>query len=134
MSEIPVDWQLLVDAAILVQQRAYAPYSHFQVGAALMDSMGKLHIGCNVENASYGLSMCAERNAIAAMISAGDQRIAQMAVASNGGVTPCGACRQVISEFGEQVTILLLDSKTLSWRVCTISELLPRAFGGQHLS
>jgi cytidine deaminase len=95
--------QRLIARAREVALRAYAPYSHFRVGAALEDAAGTIHVGCNVENASYGLSICAERSAIFAAIAAGAARpFAALAVAcvdaSPGGCSPCGACRQVISE------------------------------------
>ncbi|MBS1709362.1 MAG: cytidine deaminase [Armatimonadetes bacterium] len=119
----------LVKAARAASEYAYAPYSHFRVGAAVRDEHGRVHIGCNVENASYGLTICAERNAVAAMVAAGGTRIVEMALytPTEKPVTPCGACRQVIAEFGRGATIVLacaggepVFSKT--------EELLPLAF------
>ncbi|MCA9192161.1 MAG: cytidine deaminase [Planctomycetales bacterium] len=122
--------QKLFAAALAVQQRAYAPYSKFLVGAALLTSDNRIFSGCNIENASYGLCLCAERSAIAAAVSAGVRSWRAVAVASRGAVTPCGACRQVLSEFGLDYPIFLLDSQLngqLTQRL-TVAELLPGAF------
>ncbi len=117
----------LLRAALAVRERAYAPYSGFQVGAAVMAG-GKIFTGCNVENASYGLSCCAERNAIFAAVAAGERQLTALCVAADtdGPVTPCGACRQVIAEFKIPVIILANtrgESKRLGWQ-----ELLPLPF------
>ena len=90
----------LVSAARAVRLRAHAPYSRFRVGAAVLDERGRIHVGCNVENASYGLTVCAERNAVAAAIAAGAKRVRAVAVCTATGATPCGACRQVLAERG----------------------------------
>ena len=84
-----------------MRRRAHAPYSKFRVGAAVADEAGRIHVGCNVENASYGLTVCAERNAVAAAVAAGARRIVAVAVASGSRppASPCGACRQVLAEF-----------------------------------
>ena len=121
----------LVRAALEVQRHAFAPYSGFFVGAALLTVEGNTFVGCNVENASYGLSICAERSAICSMVAAGDRRIAAIAIASRGGVTPCGACRQFLTqpEFGEQFAVILVDSETGELgREWNNQELLPGAF------
>lgn len=119
----------LVDAALDVQQRAFAPYSGFRVGAAILDSQGDTFLGCNVENASYGLSICAERAAVCTMIAEGRQSIRAIAIASQGGVSPCGACRQFLIEFGADFDVLLIDSKqqqiVKTWEM---AKLLPGAF------
>ncbi len=119
----------LIQAALEVQRRAYAPYSNFLVGAAIRTSSGKILTGCNFENASYGLSMCAERAAVAAMIASGEREIELIAVASRGAVTPCGACRQVLVEFGSNFSVVLVDSETHAiqnrW---LMRDLLPGAF------
>ena len=99
----------LIAAACNVRERAYAKYSRFQVGAALLASTHQIVTGCNVENASYGLTICAERNAIFAGVAQGHHGFQAIAVATSGGVTPCGACRQVLAEFCDDLLILLVD-------------------------
>lgn len=124
---------LLVEAALKVRDRAHAPYSRFAVGAAVLDGDGGVHIGCNVENASYGLCVCAERHAIAAAVSAGADGIRALAVVTDTSppASPCGACRQVLVEFGDFPVIL---ANTAGDRVVTsVSELLPAAFTPQAL-
>jgi cytidine deaminase len=120
----------LVRAARAVRQRAHAPYSRFSVGAAALDDRGRVHVGCNVENASYGLTVCAERNAIAAAVAAGARRIRAVAVASAGRppASPCGACRQVIAELGTPDTEILLAGPSGAAEQTTLGALLPRAF------
>lgn len=124
----------LIAAALAVQQRAHAPYSKYFVGAAILAADGRVYSGCNVENASYGLAICAERSAVCQMIAAGCTQIAHIVVASRGGVTPCGACRQVLREFGSDFSVTLIDSANettpASW---TIRELLPGAFDASQL-
>lgn len=125
--------QQLIDAAVQVRQQAYAPYSRFLVGAAILDQCDRLYVGCNVENASYGLTICAERNAIAAAVVGGMTRIKLLAVAASGAVTPCGACRQVLSEFADDATVLLVDTQVTDdnrrlVRRLSIDELLPHRF------
>jgi cytidine deaminase len=111
-------------------KQAYAPYSQFRVGAALLTSKGKVFTGCNVENASYGLSNCAERTAIFAAIaqSGPGLNIRAIAVINDQGVpcSPCGACRQVIYEFGPEATVFFQGSK--GWKESHITELLPEGF------
>ena len=119
---------LLVEAALKVRDRAHAPYSKFAVGAAVLDVDGGVHVGCNVENASYGLCVCAERHAIAAAVSAGVDRIQALAVVTDTDppASPCGACRQVLVEFGDFPVIL---ANLAGDRVMTsAAELLPNAF------
>ena len=124
----------LLAAALRIREQAYAPYSGFLVGAALLDSSGAIHVGCNVENASYGLSVCAERHAVAAMVAAAERKIHAIAVASTGSFPPCGACRQVLSEFAEEATVWLVDanSKEVTQTV-PFADLLPGAFGAKFL-
>jgi cytidine deaminase len=100
----------LIQAALAVRQRAYAPYSKFQVGAALLSATGEIFLGCNVENVSYGLTQCAERAAITAAVALGQREFTLLAIASPGGVSPCGACRQVLAEFCADLPILLIDA------------------------
>ena len=118
----------LVEAALAVRQRARAPYSGFAVGAAVLDVKGRVHVGCNVENASYGLSVCAERNAVAAAVSAGSQAFEGLAVVTDMSppTPPCGACRQVLVEFGDFPVILAnLEGDRI---LTSVGELLPDAF------
>ena len=127
----------LVAAALAARQRAYAPYSRFRVGAALLTSRGELVAGCNVENISYGLTNCAERTAIFAARAAGQLRSARsgpaivaIAVVGKGvaPLTPCGACRQVIAEFGPGCTVICANLRG-ERRLTTLADLLPDAFG-----
>ena len=123
----------LIYAARSVQARAYAPYSQFRVGAALESSDGTVFLGCNVENASYGLTICAERAAVFAAVSAGVTRFRRAVVVSDVDppAAPCGACRQVLAEFGLDLPIDGVGSKaTVRWR---LSDLLPAAFGPEQL-
>jgi cytidine deaminase len=124
----------LVSAARAARRRAYAPYSRFQVGAAVLAG-GRVHQGCNVENASYGLTVCAERNAVGAAALAGARRIDLVAVAS--GTTPptppCGACLQVLAELGGPETPVLLAGPRGAPIRTMLGELLPRAFSKRYL-
>jgi len=122
----------LIEAAKVVRARAHAPYSHYHVGAAVLDENGRVHSGCNVENAAYPEGICAETSAIAAMVAAGGARI--VAIAAVGGrqdleaCTPCGGCRQRISEFADRNTrIILLDDQGQA-RSYTMEQLLPASF------
>ena len=99
----------LIMQACSVRERAYARYSHFEVGAALLTDTGQIVTGCNVENSSYGLTNCAERTAVFSAVAQGQQRFLAIAIASSGGVPPCGACRQVLAEFAPDLLILLID-------------------------
>ena len=124
----------LLDAARRASARAYAPYSRFHVGAAVLADDGRVFSGANVENASYGLTSCAERNAIFAAVFAGVRHIVAVAIHTPTGspVAPCGACRQVIHEFGtEAVVVSCCDGD--DQRRWTIGELLPGAFGPRDL-
>jgi cytidine deaminase len=126
--------EALVEAALQARANAYAPYSVYNVGAAAMAADGTIHSGCNVENASYGLTVCAERNAVAAMVGSGQVRLVALAVATLDGGTPCGACRQVMQEFASEggVAVLLVDERG-SVTETTLGALLPRPFTGQAL-
>jgi cytidine deaminase len=123
-----------VEAARAVQQRAYAPYSRFRVGCALEAEDGRVFVGCNVENASYGLTICAERAAVCAAVASGAGRLRRAVVVTDVDppAAPCGACRQVLSEFGRDLVITGVGSGSeLRW---TMAELLPSAFGPEQLA
>ena len=124
----------LVEAARAVRQLAYAPYSRFLVGAALEAEDGSVFVGCNVENASYSVTICAERGALAAAVSAGARRFRRIAIATDAEppTPPCGACRQALAEFGEELEVVSVGSKQI--RHWTIRELLPDAFTPEHLA
>src|SRR5438309_9552763 len=109
-------------------QRAYAPYSKFHVGAAIEADDGSVHVGCNVENASYGLTICAERMAVGAAIAAGKRRLGRVVVATavEPPATPCGACRQLLAEFGLDMEVIAVGPT--SERRWTLRALLPEAF------
>ena len=129
--------QKLINAAIAAMGRAYAPYSKFPVGAAILDETGAIHIGANVENAAYPVGNCAEASAIAAMVMAGQKRIVKIAVAGGDGdllCTPCGACRQRIREFAGQDTPVMVCGPDGMQRIFTLGELLPESFGPENLA
>jgi cytidine deaminase len=120
----------LLAAARAVRENAHAPYSRFTVGAAVRDEQGRVHVGCNVENASYGLTICAERNAVAAAVAAGARGVRAVAVVTptRPPGSPCGACRQVLAELGAARTRVLLASPSGGAQATTLGALLPRAF------
>lgn len=124
----------LVAAAVAARQRAYAPYSGFRVGAALETEDGLIVTGCNVENASYGVTICAERNALAAAVAQGHQRFRRMALASDAPepISPCGMCRQALFEFAPDLEIESVGGgRSVTWG---LGELLPAGFSRSHLS
>ena len=127
------DPKSLVAAAIAARRGAYAPYSNFSVGAALLGRDGRVWLGANVENASYGLSMCAERNAVFHAIASGARVFDAIAIAGPDMSTtlPCGACRQVLWEFSQQLRIIYIDRGSV--KTTTIQQLLPEAFGPMQL-
>ena len=120
----------LIQKAKKARLKAYAPFSKFKVGAALLTKTGKVYTGANVENASYGLTVCAERAAVLKAVNEGDRDFVKIAVAAdrNPPVTPCGACRQVLSEFATDLTIVCANLQGRVRRY-TLRELLPQAFG-----
>jgi cytidine deaminase len=124
----------LIEAAVEARQKAHAPFSGFQVGAALEDAAGRIHTGCNVENATYGLTICAERVAVFKAISEGAREFRRIVVAADTETLtpPCGACRQILWEFCGDVDVLLtnLHGKTETMR---LSDLLPRPFDASFL-
>lgn len=125
----------LMDIAVAVAQQAYCPYSHFPVGAALLATDGRVFSGCNLENASFGLTLCAERNAIAAAVGHGYRTFTAIAIAAPTPPTPCGACRQVLTEFVPPDFRILIASLQQPRNITTFSmeELLPHAFSGLQL-
>ncbi|NUP05761.1 MAG: cytidine deaminase [Polyangiaceae bacterium] len=132
MSTEPViDWPLLESRALAVRLNAHAPYSGYQVGAALVTRSGAIFAGCNVENASFGLCLCAERSAIAQMVAAGQSDPVAIVVATRGPAagSPCGACRQVLAEFAMDMPVrLIVDGIPGATKDTTLSALLPDAF------
>jgi cytidine deaminase len=123
------DRQRLIDAALAMRERAYCPYSKFQVGAAVLTASGRIIGGCNVENASFGLTLCAERTAIVAAVAEGETHFVAMAIAASGGASPCGACRQFAAEFRGDLPVLIVDSDHPDRvRETGLAELLPEQF------
>lgn len=122
----------LIAAALAARRFAYAPYSGYQVGAALLGGDGRIYTGCNVENASYGLSNCAERTAVFKMVSEGVREILAVVVSTANAGSPCGACRQVLTEFAGDVPVWLVDEQG-NGRQTTLHALLPDHFGPEHL-
>ncbi len=127
-------WKPLLDAAWAARDRAHAPYSHFQVGAALLMASGQVVAGCNVENAAYPVGLCAERGAISTAVALGLQPgdlVAAVVVTDAEPLTPpCGACRQVLVEFADDVPILLANRRTR--QLHRLADLLPHSFSGRH--
>lgn len=126
---VAMDWDVLVEEAWRVREHAHAPYSRFFVGAALLADDGRVFLGCNVENLSYGLTNCAERVAIGAAVAAGVTRFLGVAVVADTAVpiSPCGACRQVLAEFRVPRVLLANRSERLEF---SLEELLPRSSAG----
>lgn len=121
--------QQLIDAACAARTEAHAPYSGFAVGAALLTHDGRIIAGCNVENASYGLTLCAERVAVVRAVAEGQTAWRAIAIASPGGAAPCGACRQVLAEFCTDLPVLLVDADAPDRiRRTTLAALLPDRF------
>lgn len=124
----------LADRAGQARQWAYAPYSNYRVGAALLTASGKVYDGVNVENAAYGSAICAERTAVVKAVSEGERDFVAIAVSTDGGGSPCGACRQVLAEFGVETVVLLVNSAGAITHRTTLKALLPLAFGPDELS
>jgi len=123
----------LIQAAQDARQWAYAPYSNYRVGAALLSSSGKVYDGVNVENAAYPNGICAERVAVFKAVSEGEREFTAVAVVTDNGGSPCGACRQVLSEFGLDTILVIADGEGRVTLETTVGGLLPGAFGSQHL-
>lgn len=129
---LSADEQELVEAARTVRARSYSPYSHYAVGAAALTKNGRIFMGTNVENASYSLTICAERAAIFKAISEGERDFVSIAVVTENGGTPCGACRQVMAEFAPNLRIIVADTHAVI-DVFTLGELLPHSFDSTKL-
>ena len=123
----------LVTAATTIRERAYAPYSKFKVGAALLGKSGQVYTGCNVENATYGESICAERTAILKAVSEGERKFDAIAVVTENGVSPCGSCRQVMMEFAPDMAVIIADTQGHIRVTTTVRELLPYGFTSDQL-
>jgi cytidine deaminase len=124
----------LIEQAVAARERAYTPYSHFPVGAAVLTNTGKVYTGCNIENASYGATCCAERVALFKAVSAGEKDIRAIAVVAAGeqAVPPCGICRQVMIELAPQAVVAMANLEGKK-EVRTVAQLLPGPFGGSFL-
>lgn len=120
-----IDWRALKEAAVAVRENAYAPYSKFNVGAAILAD-GRIFVGCNVENASFPVGICAERSALSAAISAGCTSIQAVAIAADRMIPPCGMCRQALAEFNREVPVLMADGD--KEERTTLDQLLPDPF------
>lgn len=129
--------QALLDAARLAQRKAYAPYSDYPVGAAVLDEQGRVHAGCNVENAAYPEGLCAEATALSAMVLAGGRQARAVLVVGSGGdgswITPCGGCRQKLREFGAPDLIIQSANELALGPRHTLAQLLPESFGPGHI-
>jgi cytidine deaminase len=125
--------QTLIERAMSVRRWAYAPYSQYHVGAALLASSGRFYDGCNVENAAYGSSICAERTALVKAVSEGERQFEAVAVATDNGGSPCGSCRQMLAEFGLDIKVFLLDGTGKITSETALRDLLPDAFTPEHL-
>ena len=124
----------ILEAALAARKNAHAPYSHFLVGAAIEDESGRIHTGCNVENATYGLTMCAERVAVFKAISEGVRKFQRIAIAADTDdlTPPCGACRQILWEFCGNIELILVNPRGKSESIA-LKDLFPRAFDASFL-
>ena len=125
-------WADLLKRAIEAREYAYAPYSNYRVGAALLTQSGKIYTGCNIENAAYSPSNCAERTAIFKAVSEGERDFQAIAVVTINGGTPCGVCRQVIREFAPDLIVIIGNLKG-EYQVLALPDLLPQSFGPENL-
>lgn len=124
----------LIREALSARRNAYAPYSGYAVGAALLTEAGKIYHGANVENAAYPTSICAERVALFKAVTDGERDFNAIAVATENGGFPCGSCRQALSEFGLDIRVLIVDKKGMLIADVSLTKLLPRAFGPQDFN
>jgi len=116
-----------------IRRQSYSPYSKFAVGVALLAKSGEIYCGVNVENASYGLTICAERSALSAAVTCGDREFHAIAISLKDGGSPCGACRQVLYEFSPEMRVLMADEEGSLIREMSLNELLPDGFGPSSL-
>jgi cytidine deaminase len=124
-----INWDELIASAVKVRRNGYAPYSRFLVGAALLGESGRIYAACNVENGSYGLSICAERSAVFQAVAAGEKRFRALAIATQTGAAPCGACRQVLTEFDLAGAMLVaLADLQARYQLLSLADLLPHRF------
>jgi len=123
----------LIQAAVEARHWAYAPYSRYRVGAAVLTGSGKIYDGVNVENAAYPDSICAERVAVFKAVSEGEKNFEALVVSTNNGGTPCGSCRQVLAEFGLDTLVVIVDDQGRVLHEQRLSELLPNSFGQADL-
>jgi cytidine deaminase len=133
MTTADFDREKLVSQAQAARERAYAPYSGYTVGAALLGKSGHVYTGSNVENAVYPLCTCAERVAVVKAVSEGERAFDALAVATENGGAPCGSCRQILREFGEETVVLIADASG-AYRETTVAELLPDSFSANELN
>jgi cytidine deaminase len=124
----PIDRRELLRQAAAAREQAYAPYSDFAVGAALLGESGRFYTGCNIENVSFGLTVCAERVALFKAVSEGERHFRAVAVVTSTGVTPCGACRQVLSEFCPDLEVIVAREGATDYQVYYLPDLLPHGF------
>ncbi len=122
----------LVSQAMQARERAYAPYSNYKVGAALLGKSGTVYTGCNVENAVYPMTICAERTAVVKAVSEDEREFVAIAVVTENGGSPCGSCRQTLREFGADILVLIADVAGAR-RETTVGELLPGSFSAADL-
>jgi len=132
-NQLLVDWPNLLNHAILAREFAYAPYSHYKVGAAVLTQSGKIYTGCNIENAGYSGTVCAERTAIFKAVSEGERAFVAIAVVTANAGSPCGVCRQIMREFSVDLPILVGDIN-YNYQIFTLADLLPHSFGPESLS
>jgi cytidine deaminase len=133
IADLAEAWRELYASALAARAQAYAPYSHFPVGAALRTTAGRIYAGANIENASSGLTVCAERIAVWKAVSAGERELAALVVVTEPGSTPCGACRQVLSEFAVDLPVLIANTAGLAV-LTSLAELLPNPFPRSELN
>ena len=133
MVQIKEDYKQLIVLANEARRRAYAPYSNYAVGAAVRTKTGRVYTGVNIENAAYPTGICAERVAVFKAVSEGERQFEVIAVVTDNGGSPCGSCRQVLSEFGLDTLVLIADGKCQLLQVLSVGELLPEAFLPKHV-
>ena len=132
MGNVKLDREALVSHAIEARGRAYASYSGYPVGAAVLTDSGRIYTGCNIENAAYPLAICAERVAVFQAVAQGERSFIALAVATANGGSPCGSCRQVLREFGANTIVLIADASG-AYRETTVADLLPDSFSATDL-